>query len=43
MLKSVLDKFYSVLGINVSYGKSELFYCGVGFALKLQLASIVGG
>lgn len=41
-LKNVLDKFYSASGLSVSFGKSELFSCGISLEMKSQLASIIG-
>lgn len=41
-VKAVLDDFYEVSGLSVSYGKSEFICCGVTNDLKAQLADIVG-
>lgn len=41
-IKSVLDKFYLASGLSVSYGKSEIYYCGVSLDMQLHLVGIVG-
>lgn len=41
-IKVALDEFYSVSGLKVSYGKSEVFCCGVPLEMQSSLAGIVG-
>lgn len=41
-IKAVLDEFYLVSQLSVSYGKSEIFCCGVPLEAQSSLADIVG-
>lgn len=41
-IKAIFDQFYSASGLDVSFGKSELFCCGVSLDVQNQLAATFG-
>lgn len=41
-IKEVLEKFYYMYGIEISFSKSEIFWCGISTEEEVYLANLLG-